>query len=69
MELRGIEKRLDSIDHNLAEHMKRTSLLERKMVTFDSLVSEAKGAIRVMKFIGYAVALVASILEVIRFFS
>lgn len=68
MGFKRIETRLDSIDKNLSEHMKRTDLLEKKMHIFDDLVHDAHGAIKVLKIVGSLVAFGAAIAEIVRFF-
>lgn len=61
-----IKKRLDSIDQSLQEHMRRTDILEHKMLTFDRLVTEATGAIKMLRWLGWIVATCAAISEVIH---
>ena len=63
-----VNQRLDSIDKNLAEHMHRTDMLEDKMVTFDDLVGDAKGAIRFFKIIGGIAGFIAAVVEIVRYF-
>ena len=59
-----IECRLDSIDHNLERHMKRSDALEQQITPMLELKAEIKGIVKFFKFIG----LLAGIVECLRLF-
>lgn len=53
-----IEKRLDSIDDNLARHMKRSDALEAQVAPMLELRTEIKGVVKLIKFVS-AIAAIA----------
>lgn len=57
-----IETRLDSIDDNLARHMKRSDAIEAQIHPMLELRTEIKGVIKFFKFLG----VIAGVIECIR---
>jgi len=62
--LERIETRLDSIDENLARHMRRSDALEAQMEPMKAMMNEVKGVAKFLKLIG----IIAAIAEAIRMF-
>jgi len=56
--LERIEKRLDSIDDNLARHMKRSDSIEAQIAPMLELRTEIKGVIKLIKFASALAAIV-----------
>lgn len=53
-----IETRLDSIDANLATHMKRSDALEAQVAPMKELMLELRGVVKFLKLAGVIVALI-----------
>lgn len=53
-----IETRLDSIDANLATHMKRSDALEAQVAPMKELMLEMRGVVKFLKLAGVIVALI-----------
>ena len=62
--LERIENRLDSIDANLARHMRRSDALEAQMEPMKAMMNEIAGVVKFLKLIG----VLAAIVEAIRMF-
>lgn len=53
---------------NLQEHMKRSDMLEAKMVPIEQHVSKVDGALKLIGFIGIISGIVLSVFEISSFF-